>query len=175
MHAKREVWEQWLVETRYFSLGEQYYSTAGANWTRMAKELFVRSWYRNGQCSRSNGRISMRLGETEAVICIFGSWKYQVWENSVARERDPSRFLKKLKIFDLRPTDSSIFVYPDFLSILFLASLSGTSSPSLLPVGLLHGIGLCLTRLSPSNLLFLKNWIKTYKKHVKIIKTLKYL
>ena len=82
----------WLVETRYFSLGEQYYSTAGANWTRMAKELFVISWYRNGQCSRSNGRISMRLCQTEAVICIFGSWKYQVWENSVARERDRIRF-----------------------------------------------------------------------------------
>ncbi len=47
----------WLVETRYFSLGEQYYSTAGANWTRMAKQLFRRSWYRNGQCSRSNGQI----------------------------------------------------------------------------------------------------------------------
>ena len=44
----------WLVETRYFSLGEQYYSTAGANWTRMAKQLFVRLGYRNGQCSRSN-------------------------------------------------------------------------------------------------------------------------
>ena len=47
----------WLVETRYLSLGEQYYSTAGANWTRKAKELFMISWYRNGQCSRSNGQI----------------------------------------------------------------------------------------------------------------------
>ena len=77
--------QKWLVETRYFSLGEQYYSTAGVNWTRMAKQLFRRSWYRNGQCSRSNGRISMRLWQTEAVVCIFGSWKYQVWENYVAR------------------------------------------------------------------------------------------
>ena len=47
------TWLKWLVETRYFSLGEQYYSTAGANWTRMAKQLFVRSCYRNRQCSRS--------------------------------------------------------------------------------------------------------------------------
>ena len=60
---------KWLVETRYFSLGEQYYSTAGDNWTRMAKQLFRRSCYRNGVCSRSNGRISIRFGQTEAVIC----------------------------------------------------------------------------------------------------------
>ena len=37
----------WLVETRYLFLGEQYYSTAGNNWSRMAKELFVRLGYRN--------------------------------------------------------------------------------------------------------------------------------
>ena len=49
----QRIFNIWLVETRFFSLGEQYYSTASANWTRMAKELFVRSCCRNGQCSRS--------------------------------------------------------------------------------------------------------------------------
>ena len=53
VHTFWSLWLIWLAETRYFSLGEQYYSTAGANWTRMAKELFVRSCYKNGQCSRS--------------------------------------------------------------------------------------------------------------------------
>ena len=42
---------------------------------------------------RSTARCkSMRLRQTEAVIGIFGSWKYQVWENFVARERGGSRF-----------------------------------------------------------------------------------
>ena len=88
----------WLVETRYFSLGEQYYSTAGANWTRMAKELFLTFGYRNGQCSRSNGQIWIRFGQNEAVCYVFVVWKRQVWENFVARERDRRRGLKNVKI-----------------------------------------------------------------------------
>ena len=88
----------WLVETRYFSLGEQYYSTASANWTRMAKELFMRLGYRNGQCSRSNRQIWIRFGQSEAVCYIFVVCKREVWENFVARERDRSGFRKMSKI-----------------------------------------------------------------------------
>ena len=47
----------WLVETRFISLVEQYYSTAGAKVTRKAKELFVRSGHRNCHSSRSSSGI----------------------------------------------------------------------------------------------------------------------
>ena len=57
----------WLVEIRYFSFGKQYYATASANWTRMAKQLFRRSSYRNGPCSRSCPWIWIRSGQSEAV------------------------------------------------------------------------------------------------------------
>ena len=65
----------WLVETRYFSLGEQFYSTAGVNWTRMAKELFVRSCYRNG---------SLRLGLQWAIFQSPGKiWFFKATQEFV--------------------------------------------------------------------------------------------
>ena len=53
-------------------------------------EPFMISWHRNCHSSRSTPGISLRNCQTEAVICTFGSWKGQVWEKYVARERGDS-------------------------------------------------------------------------------------
>ena len=67
---------------------------------QMGMRIFGQKFHKNGDISGSWGRISMRFGQTEAVICILVLCKRQVWENSVARERDPSRFSKNVKILE---------------------------------------------------------------------------
>ena len=85
----------WLVETQNFILSRiaiLYYTSPGQVERQMGMRLFSEKNHKNCHRFFSLGRISLRIVSSGDVICILVHAKREVWENSVARERPPSRF-----------------------------------------------------------------------------------
>ena len=85
----------WLVETQNKILSRialLYYTSSVQVERQMGMRIFGQKFYKNGDISGSLGRIWMRFVSNGDVICIFMHAKREVWENSVARERQRPRF-----------------------------------------------------------------------------------